>query len=102
MSKTTVEWKINTPQLLKELGENTPEASILRQPLMILGNILSQVGERAAELNDSILNGLMCRLAIYEISDPYNSNFDKKKLEQVMKDYTKARSETIGTKNHEK
>lgn len=69
-------WRVNTPQLLKEIMQN-PGTSILNQPLQIFGRILAEVGDRASELNDPKLNALMCRLAIYEVADPYNKNFDQ-------------------------
>lgn len=69
-------WRVNTPQLLKEIMHN-PGTSILNQPLQIFARILAEVGDRASELNDPKLNALMCRLAIYEVADPYNKNFDK-------------------------
>ena len=71
----TVQWRVNTPQLLKEIIGNN-ETAVLSKPLAIFGRILAEVGERAAEINDPKLNALMCRLAIYEVSDPYNSNYD--------------------------
>lgn len=71
----TVQWRVNTPQLLKEIIGNN-ETSVLSKPLAIFGRILAEVGERASEINDPKLNALMCRLAIYEVSDPYNSNYD--------------------------
>jgi len=70
-----VQWRVNTPQLLKEIIGNN-ETAILSKPLSIFGRILAEVGERASELNDPKLNALMCRLAIYEVSDPYNPNYD--------------------------
>ena len=70
-----VQWRVNTPQLLKEIIGNN-ETAVLSKPLAIFGRILAEVGERAAEINDPKLNALMCRLAIYEVSDPYNSNYD--------------------------
>jgi len=70
-------WKVNTPQLLKEILENN-ETQILRVPLSVFGHLLSEVGERASELNDPKLNALMCRLAIYEVSDPYSENYNEK------------------------
>jgi hypothetical protein len=71
----TVQWRVNTPQLLKEIIGNN-ETSVLSKPLAIFGRILAEVGERASELNDPKLNALMCRLAIYEVSDPYNPNYN--------------------------
>lgn len=70
-----VQWRVNTPQLLREIIGNN-ETSILSKPLAIFARILAEVGERAAEINDPQLNALMCRLAIYEVSDPYNENYD--------------------------
>jgi len=58
-------WKVNTAQLLQEILNN-PGTSILSIPLNIFGKLLAAVGERAAQLNDDELNGLMARLAIYE------------------------------------
>jgi hypothetical protein len=71
----TLQWRVNTPQLLKEIIGNN-ETAVLSKPLAIFGRILAEVGERAAEINDPKLNALMCRLAIYEVSDPYNANYD--------------------------
>ena len=68
-------WRVNTPQLLKEiLGNN--ETNMLSRPLQIFANILVEVGERASQLNDPKLNALMCRLAIYEVADPYDKNYN--------------------------
>ena len=72
---TKMQWRVNTPQLLKEIIGNN-ETAILSKPLAIFGRILAEVGDRAAELNDPKLNALMCRLAIYEVADPYNENYD--------------------------
>lgn len=71
----TVQWRVNTPQLLKEIICNN-ETAVLSKPLSIFGHLLAEVGERASELNDKKLNALMCRLAIYEVADPYNENYD--------------------------
>jgi len=70
-----LQWRVNTPQLLKEILCNN-ETKFLSKPLQIFSSIIFEVGQRASELNDDKLNALMCRLAIYEISDPYNKNYD--------------------------
>lgn len=79
----TQEWKCNTPGLLKEVMQNHSTA-ILAKPLQIFANILYQVGERAAKINDPALNKLMCRLAIYEIADPYSPNANEEMVKKVM------------------
>jgi hypothetical protein len=59
-------WRINTPQLLKEVCNN-PGTSVLGKPLTILGCKLHEVAERAAELNDPALNILMLELTLYDV-----------------------------------
>ena len=76
------QWKVNTPQLLKEILASN-ETQILKYPLQIFSLVLAEVSQRCLELNDPILNGLMCRLALYEQSDPYSKEFN-----QAMTDYT--------------
>lgn len=76
-------WRVNTPGLLNEILLNK-QCAILYRPLQIFAAILAEVGERAAELNDPKLNALMCRLSIYEISDPYNPSYDKDLTNEII------------------
>lgn len=88
---STIEWKVNTAGLLNEVLMN-PGTSILTKPLKIFSMILSEVGTRCAELNDPVLNYLMCRLAIYGEADQYSKDYNKAivdKVEQEYKDYLK-------------
>lgn len=90
------QWRIHTPALLKEIGQN-PSMGILGKPLTILGNILHEVGEAAARINDPELNALMMRLTIYEQADPYMPGYDKALYDQVITDgieAAKARAQT--------
>lgn len=64
-----LEWKVNTPGLLREIMSN-PSSSVLLQPIGIFRNMLEQVAARAIELDDPQLNILMLRLALYEQSNP--------------------------------
>lgn len=79
-------WKVNTPQLLKEIQQNN-DTKTLAVPLQIFANILIEVGERASELNDPKLNALMCRLAIYQISDPYNKDYDEELSNKIIQQF---------------
>lgn len=76
-------WRVNTCGLLKEIQVNKGTA-ILAQPLQIFANILGEVAARALELNDPQMNALMCRLALYEQSDPYSPQYDKKLTEKTI------------------
>lgn len=79
----TLRWKINTPQLLKEiLGNNG--MGILFQPINIYKDLLAELAERAIELNDPKLNALMCRMALYEVSDPYSKEYNAKLTNEVI------------------
>lgn len=79
-----LKWRCNTPGLLKEIVNNNPSMSIMRQPLRIFANILGAVAHRASELNDPELNSLMARLSLYEITDPYSKDYDRVKTNQLI------------------
>ena len=89
-----VQWRVNTPGLLKEILTNN-ETKCLSKPIAIFASILSEVGDRASELNDDKLNALMCRLAIYEISDPYSKMYNAKLNNSIIK---KGQSKILITK----
>lgn len=57
---------VNTPQFLKEACEDV-KGGMYAVCWNIFKNLLTQVVERAAELNDPVLNTLMIRLNLYEI-----------------------------------
>ncbi len=78
------EWKVHTPNLLKEVLTNK-ECGILLRPLQALANLLLQVSNRASQLNDNELNALMCQLTLYEISDPLSKEYDPALLNKVIK-----------------
>ena len=63
---------VNTPQFLKEACENT-NGGMYATCWNVFRNLVSQVAERATELNDPILNTLMIRLNLYEI--PNNERY---------------------------
>lgn len=81
----SLQWKVYTPGLLKEIMAN-PGTAILLRPIQAFANLLTQVGEVAARINDPELNKLMMRLAIYSIADPaepeYDAEFVRKYLEE--------------------
>jgi len=78
-------WKVNTPGLLKEIVNNNKHMSAMATPLQIFAHLLGEVATRASELNDDKMNALMCRLALYEISDPYSKEYDEKLTKSLIK-----------------
>lgn len=83
-TKVPAMWKVNTPSLLKEILVN-PSCHILARPLQIFGGILSELAERAIELKDDKLNAIICRLALFEQSDPYDPAYDRKMVNELIK-----------------
>lgn len=77
------QWRVNTPQLLREILVNQSTLSILNVPIHIFSKILSKVADRAAELNDPELNKLMCRLALYAESDPNNPDYNQELMNEM-------------------
>ncbi len=60
-------WKVNTPQLLKLLIEQSPNGTVLYQPVRIFKNLLIKLAERALEINDKELNEILLRLNLIEV-----------------------------------
>lgn len=77
-------WRVHVSRLLVEICNN-PQCSSLVTPLRILRNKLAEVAQRAAELNDYKLNGLMAELALYSVADPDDKDFDSQVKESVIK-----------------
>ena len=76
-------WRLNTSGFLNEIASNN-EMRFALIPLKIFGMLLAEVGERATELNDNKLNALMCRLGIYDISDPSSENFNPTLMNEII------------------
>lgn len=72
---TKLKWSVHTPELIKEIIECSG-IDIYRIPLSIFLNTLRQTAARAAEINDPKLNEMMCRLALYSVSDPHSEDYD--------------------------
>lgn len=69
--KTVFEFRVHTPNLLKEIVEaSIPRThGVLFQPINIFRNLLCQVASRASKLDDPELNILMLNLMLYEVPD---------------------------------
>jgi hypothetical protein len=67
-SNDSLKWKVDTPSLLKEIAYCGLDRrmGIYKIPLNIFQRILTEVAERAIEINDKKLNKLMIRLSLYE------------------------------------
>lgn len=62
-------WKVDTPALLSEVA-NCSGQGIYSPVMAIFGRVLACVADRAAQLNDPILNIAMLKLNLYEV--PHN------------------------------
>jgi hypothetical protein len=89
-----MKWKAHTPNLLNEIAKHSGQG-IYHIPLNIFGKLLYQVGQRAAELDDPILNDLMCRLTIYEIADPEKPGYDLARVKEIRRKAAEAKGSPI-------
>jgi hypothetical protein len=95
MRTRTLEWRVNTAGLFEEILCNS-QTGILKIPLQITGKLLAAVAERAAELDDPELNGLMCRLALYSVSDPNDRvNYRSRITDRTIKAGERARAQRL-------
>lgn len=79
-------WKVHTPNLFKEIVDHAlpRKMGVMLTPINQFRLLLSEVAERASELNDPKLNALMCRMTLYEIADPESSEYDKKTVDKII------------------
>lgn len=77
-------WKVHVPNLLEEIVESNTNMWIMAKPLTIFSHILQEVGQRCSEINDPILNALMCRMAIYAEADPKDENYDPQLTKETL------------------
>ena len=85
----TLQWSSHVPKLFSEVLNNA-SCSILYRPLQITLSILGEVAERAAELDDPIMNALMCRLTLYSVSDPDHEDYDAAVVSEVKRYSTRS------------
>lgn len=80
----STQFDVNTPGFIKEAAENC-NGGVYAVCWNIFQTLIAMVAERAAELNDPIMNVLMIRLNLYEVQ-----NSERHKIiEQIKKDYPK-------------
>jgi hypothetical protein len=87
MAKTKkVYFKIHVPQFLKEVSNCaiSDKSGVLFIPLNIFRTYLGLVAQRCSEINDPVLNKLMCEMALYEISDPESKDYDHELTQQTI------------------
>lgn len=85
MKKPELEFRINSPAFLKEIFNNNPTLGrVLFAPANIFQNYLYQIAERASQLNDPKLNAIMCQMSLYEIADPYSSEYNQEATNKII------------------
>lgn len=88
-------FKIHTKLLIEEILESNPELKLnhIIFSFKMFYEKLREVAVRCSQLNDPILNKLMCDLTLYSISDPTNSDYDSDVLNQIEDKFIKAKKE---------
>jgi len=80
-----LEWKMHFPTFIAEVANNNSEMAGLKIGFQLMQNLLGQVAQRASELNDPQLNAMMCKMALYEIADPYSKEYDPERVKKILK-----------------
>lgn len=94
MKSTKHHFTVHAPQLLKEIADCglAPNSGVLRVPLNVLRVYLGKIAERASQLNDPILNKIMCDMTLYDIADPASKDYSKKVIKKI---HIKAKAQEI-------
>lgn len=84
-------FKVHTTNLLTETFKNAcrpKDYAALQIPLSVFIRYLVKITERCSELNDPVLNKIMCDMSLYAIADPQDKeNYDIDKVNEVSKKY---------------
>lgn len=83
--KHGVMWRVHTKGFLERVLELTNTTNVMVIPAHIFDDLLRRLAKRCSELDDPILNGFMCRLALYAIADPESDEYDSRKAEEIMR-----------------
>jgi len=82
--ETQLQFRSHVRNLFDEILSNmTRDTMAVKIPLKVTYGILQSVAQRASQLNDPILNELMMRLAMYDVTDPSSKNYDQKVVEEI-------------------
>lgn len=85
-------FKIETVSFLEEwfnAGTQPKIKSALHIPFQIFLRYLARIMQRCSELNDPVLNKIMCDMALYEQASKYSKEYDKEMVEEVDRLYNK-------------
>ena len=79
-------FRIHTDLFLRELVDNglQPNMGVFHKPINIFRNLLAQVGEQAARINDHELNKLMIRLGIYSMACPDSEDYNADLVRRIL------------------
>lgn len=82
---------LHVPNLIKEIVDCglDQRQGILLKPIEMFRKYLYGIAERCSQINDPILNKMMCDLALYSQADPQCDNYDQSMIDQVNDNYQK-------------
>ena len=78
------EWKVNVKSLFEEILHNNENMWAMKQPLTILHSKLLKIATIANEIECEEIMKICCELALYEECDPYNDNYNIKKMDELL------------------
>lgn len=79
-------WKAHVRNMFDELLQCGESTRIFDKPFRITMRILGAMAEHAAEVNDEVMIGYLCRFAIYNFSNPTNlEEFDQERTDYYVR-----------------
>ena len=81
-------FKVHVPNLIEEIVEKglpPKEKGALIIPISVFKRYLASIADRCAEINDPILNKIMCDMAMYEQANPASKEYDPDMINEVYK-----------------
>jgi uncharacterized membrane protein len=78
-----VPWRINTPNLFKEIINNNPEMWIMEQPLKILLSKLLHIAKLANDKQDKEIMKICCELALYAECDEESGKYNQDMVDSL-------------------
>lgn len=84
-------FKVHAPALINEITECAlgVNREALRIPIQIFKSHLAKIAERCSEINDPVLNKIMCDMAMFEEADPYSKDYKPVMIKKVNAEYNK-------------
>jgi len=82
--KLKLKYKSNVKGMFREIVEANQQMWIMKLPLQLTYEILTELAVECSEIDNPKLNAFMMRLGLYDVSDVESENFDLKFMNEYI------------------